>query len=132
MSTADGGVDRNVPIDLSSRVGLSKDGLQDPVPGPITGVAGMPLPHRLPRTKLLAGQIPPRNPRSIPVGDTLDYLAIVAKRMPLPPFIRGQQGFDPFQPLVGELAKPSLRLTHTATFSRVIAYLWETRPRRTH
>ena len=106
MSTADGGVDRDVPIDISSRVGVSQDCLQDPVPGPITGVAGMPLPHRLPRTELFAGQIPPRNPGSIAVGDTLDHLAIVAKRMPLPPFIRGQQGFDPFPLLVGELAKP--------------------------
>src|SRR5699024_12832764 len=100
MSTADGGVDRNVPIDLSSRVGLSRDGVQDPVPGPITGVAGMPLPHRLPRTKLRAGQIPPRNPRSIPVGDTLDYLAIVATRLRLPPVIRCQHGLDPFPLLV--------------------------------
>ena len=80
--------------------------MQDPVPGAVTGVAGVTLPHCLPRPELLARQIPPRNACSVAVDDALDYPAVIAKRMPLPPFVRGQQGLDPLPLLICELAKP--------------------------
>ena len=55
MSAADGGVDRDVPVDLSGCVGIGQDHVQDAIPGPVPGVAGVTLPHGLPRTELLAG-----------------------------------------------------------------------------
>ena len=104
MSTADGGVDRDVPIDISSRVGVSQDCLQDPVPGPITGVAGMPLPHRLPGT-IPVGEISPRDSGAVPVDDALYNAAAITKRAAFTALIRWQKWFNSLPLCIRELRK---------------------------
>src|SRR5699024_3453157 len=128
MGATDSGIDRDVPVDQPGRVCFGEDRLQGPVPGAVFGVPGVALPHCLPRAKLLARQVSPGNPCPVAVNDAFDDLAVVSKRMPLPPRVGGQQGLDPFPLLVGQLAKSRLRPCHSDTVSRVTTQQWETRP----
>lgn len=96
-----------VRFNHSGRVGIGQDHMQHLIPGRVPGVASVTLPHHLPRPGLFPRQIPPRTGYLVGSGKQyLDDLTVVSKRMPLLPFIRGQQGLDPIPLLVAELPEP--------------------------
>ena len=65
VGTADRGVHRDRPVDLAHRISLRQQLGQHGVPGPVSGVATVALPHRLPRPEHLARQVAPRNPGAV-------------------------------------------------------------------
>ena len=76
MRTRDRRVNRYGPVDLPGYIGLSEDLRQYAIPGAVAGIAAMPLPHRLPRTELLAGQMISKVVLSAVLVPPLIYLAV--------------------------------------------------------
>lgn len=61
MGPGDGGVDTDVPVDLTGQLGIGLRRGQHPLPRAVGGEAVLPLPRRLPRPEPL-GQITARPP----------------------------------------------------------------------
>lgn len=92
MGMVDRRVDRDDPPDPPSGVSGGEQGLQDPVPGPIDGVAAVSLPYRLPGAEVF-GQVTPGNPGAVPVKHPVEDLTGVFRNgSPLPS-----------SPVIGEL-----------------------------
>jgi hypothetical protein len=106
----DATVHRHGPLDFAGSVGPCQQRCQHLVPGAVTGVAAMPLPHRLPGSELLSGQIAPGDPSPVPEDDPLDHAAVVAERMTTPPHVGRQQRADQLPPWAEELAVAFVRL----------------------
>jgi hypothetical protein len=76
MRTHDGGVDRDVPVDVTGRVVRRLDLLQQPLPCPVrrplpkTFVDGLPRPEPL-------RKVTPVHPGSHPVEDPVDHLPVI-------------------------------------------------------
>ena len=131
MRTRDRRIDRHRPVDLPGRVGLGEDLRQHPIPRPVTGVTAMPLPHRLPRAELLAGQVTPRDPGAEPVRDALHNPPVVTERVTTPPGIGRQQRSDPLPLRIREHPISRTRRPHPTRLPRTSRCIWETRPSRT-
>lgn len=88
MRTHDGGVDRNVPVHVTGRVGRGLNLLQQPLPRPVrrplpmTFIDGLPWPEPL-------GKITPVHPGSHPVQDPVDHLPMVSP--PATPVVADRQ-----------------------------------------
>ena len=128
MRTCDCRIDRHRPVDLPGRVGLGKDLRQHPIPRPVTGVTAMPLPHRLPRAELLAGQVTPRDPGAEPVRDALHNPPVVTERVTTPPGIGRQRRSDPLPLRIRKHPISRTRRPHPTRLPRTSRYIWETRP----
>jgi hypothetical protein len=76
VRTHDGGVHRNVPVELTGRVGRGLDLLQQTLPGAVGRPQPVAFIDRLPRTEPL-GQIPPLHPGPHPVQDPVDHLPVI-------------------------------------------------------
>ena len=131
MRTRDRRIDRHRPVDLPGRVGLGEDLRQHPIPRPVTGVTAMPLPHRLPRSELLAGQVTPRDPGAEPVRDALHNPSVVTERVTTPPGIGRQQRSDPLPLRIREHPISRTRRPHPTRLPRTSRCIWETRPNNT-
>lgn len=57
MRTRDRRVDRHRPVDLPRRVSLGENPRQHSIPRAVAGIPAVPLPHRLPGTEGLGGQV---------------------------------------------------------------------------
>lgn len=95
MRARDRRVHADVPRDLVSRIGLGEYILEGAVPGAVPGVSAVTLPHRLPGTELVPGQIAPRDPRPEPVDNAIHDPPIAAKLATPPASVRWQQRLDP-------------------------------------
>ena len=76
MGTHGRGVHRDVPVDLTGRVGGSLDLLEQEFPGAVCRPQPVTLIDRLPRTVPL-GQIAPVRPGANPVQDAVDHLPVI-------------------------------------------------------
>lgn len=102
MRSRDRRIHRHGPVDLPRRVGFGEDLREHTIPGAITGIAAVPLPHRLPRPELAPWEIPPWDPRPEPVRDPLDHPPVITERMTPHTRIRRQQRLDPRPLLIRE------------------------------
>jgi hypothetical protein len=64
--------------------------------GPVTGIAPVTFPHRLPRPELRTRQITPRNAGAVPIDDAFHYSAVITERMTPPTRVRRQQARNQF------------------------------------
>src|SRR5699024_4860691 len=102
MGTVDRRVDRDDPTDRPGGVGVGEQGLQNPVPGPVNGVAAVSFPYRLPGAEVFR-QVAPGNSGSVAVDHAFEDLAGVPERA-TPPAVTGrQEGFDERPLVIGEL-----------------------------
>lgn len=76
MSAHDGGVDRDVPIDLTRCIGRGLDLLEQKLPRPVGRPQPMALVDGLPRAEPL-GQVPPLHPGPHPVQNPVDHLPVL-------------------------------------------------------
>lgn len=90
----DGGIHRDIPVDLAHRVGLSLDLLQQPFPGAVRRPEPMALIDRFPRPEPLR-QITPVHPGPHPVQYPVDHLPVVTPA-PAPTIADGQERPQPF------------------------------------
>src|SRR3954469_19208412 len=72
MRPSNGGVDRDPPLQIRDRVGLTLQLDEHPVPGAVLGPPVETPPDRLPGREI-AGQVPPRRPGPEPPADRLDH-----------------------------------------------------------
>lgn len=102
MGTVDRRVDRDDPTDQPGGVGVGEQGLQNPVPGPVNGVAAVSFPHRLPGAEVFR-QVTPGNSGAVAVNHPFEDLTGVPERA-TPPAVTGrQEGFDASPLVSGEL-----------------------------
>lgn len=129
MSPVDRGVHRHRPV--QSAVGISgrQQRHQHPVPGPVTGVATMTFPHRLPRPELRSRQVTPRDAGAIPVDDAFHHTPIITERMTTTPLVGGQQTRNPLPLSITEVPIPRSR-RHFDSIPSKTSPIWETRPNR--
>src|SRR5665811_456292 len=79
MRTVDRRVDRHIPDDIASRLGLGHQTGMDPIPRPIDAEPVMTLPDRLPRAEIRR-KITPGNAGAEPVDDPLDHCSVLTER----------------------------------------------------
>src|SRR5215207_6471195 len=72
MGSGDRGVDRDDPLQVRDRVGVTLQLEQHPIPGAVLGPPVETPPDRLPGREI-AGQVPPRRPGPEPPADRLDH-----------------------------------------------------------
>jgi hypothetical protein len=72
----DGGVDRDVPVDLACGVGCGLDLLEQTLPCPVCGPQPVAFIDGLPRTETF-GQVTPLHPRPHPVQNPVDHLPMI-------------------------------------------------------
>ena len=90
VGPGDRGIHADAPIEFPGGVGVGQQRRQNPVPSAVPGVPAVPLPHRLPGPEPLTRQIPPRDPRAVPVDDPFDHAAVLLERVTPPASVRGQ------------------------------------------
>ena len=81
MRTIHSRVHGHFPLDQLSLIRPGQQLGENVVPGTVATEPVVPFPHRLSGTEALR-QIPPRNPRPIPVDNPLDNAAAILKRTP--------------------------------------------------
>lgn len=72
----DGGVDRDVPVDLTRRIGCGLDLLEQPLPGTVGGPQAMAFIDGLPRAEPF-GQVTPLHAGPHPVQNPVDHLPVI-------------------------------------------------------
>lgn len=76
MRADDGGVDRDVPVDLACCIGRSLDLLKQTLPGAVCRPQAMAFVDGLPRPETF-GQITPLHPGPHPVQNPIDHLPVI-------------------------------------------------------
>ncbi|ALM36625.1 hypothetical protein SFR_5864 [Streptomyces sp. FR-008] len=76
MGPHDGGVDRDVPVDLPGRIGLGLDPLEQAFPGSVGRPQAVTFVDRLPRTEPFR-QVTPLNAGPHPVQNPVDHLPVI-------------------------------------------------------
>lgn len=80
VSTIDGAIARDAPLDVTDRIGIREYLGHHTVPLAVSGIAAVALRHCPPRTEVLTRQVTPRDAGTVAVDDTLDYPAIALKQ----------------------------------------------------
>lgn len=96
VSTIGRPINGNIPIDITSRVGVIQDLGQAAVPRSAGSVASVAFAHCLPGAEVYAWNVPLGDARPILVGDFLDDPAIVLERTASLAGIGGQERLDAF------------------------------------
>jgi hypothetical protein len=76
MCADDGGVHRDVPVDLAYRIGRGLDLLEETFPGSVTRPQAVTLVDGFPRTEPVR-QITPLHPGPHPVQNPVDHLPVI-------------------------------------------------------
>lgn len=106
-----GGVDVDVPVDLSRGVGDGLDTLQQSLPGAVGRPQHVPTMDGLPRAEAFR-QLAPLTPGAEPVNDPVDHLPVITP--PTTPVVACRQQRLQHRPLViGEI--PLLSMTRTTS-----------------
>src|SRR6478735_11456314 len=108
MRTDDGGVDRDVPVDLTCRVGRGLDLLEQTLPRPVRRPQSMAFVDGLPRPGPL-GQVTPLHPGPHPVQNPVDHLLVVTPPATMPVADR-QERPQPFPLGITQIAPPHTRI----------------------
>ncbi len=91
MSALHRRVHGDFPLDQPSRIGLRQQASKNRIPRAVTTETPVALSYRLPGTETLR-QIPPRDPRPIPVNDALNHTAVILNGRPERPMDEGING----------------------------------------
>jgi hypothetical protein len=124
MRAGDRRVHRDGPIYAPTRICDRQQPIQHPIPGPVRSQPVMPCPHRLPRPEHHR-QIPPGDPRPIPIDDALDHRPRVRERPPLTSRPPRQQPLD--QRPLG--IREQLKSRHATRLTPPTTNICQTRPR---
>src|SRR5699024_10685653 len=129
VGTVDRRVHRHRPVDVTASISLSHQYRVDLVPHSQPRVEVVALPHRLPGSEPLPGQIPPRNTSPSTIDDALHDHPVVLERMPLTTLVRGQQRLNPLPLLIRKSPIPGrCSSSHPSTLKAKPPHIWETRP----
>lgn len=109
VSTIDGGINTDVPIDASSSISIRKHVGQDAVPSAISGIAAVVLPGCLPWSEMLTRQVAPSDTCPEVIDDPLDDPTTVLKRTGSSAYVREQERLDPRPLVINEDLKTVLR-----------------------
>ena len=90
VSTVDGAIDGDIPIDVTGSIGVRERMGQHSVPRAVGGVAAVALPHCLPGPEVLTGQVTPGDASTVAVDDSFDDPPVVLKRSGSLTSVRGQ------------------------------------------
>jgi hypothetical protein len=124
MRAGDRRVHRDGPIYAPTRICDRQQPIQHPIPGPVRSQPVMPCPHRLPRPEHHR-QIPPGDPRPIPIDDALDHRPRVRERPPLTSRPPRQQPLD--QRPLG--IREQLKSRHATRLTPPTTNICQTRPK---
>jgi hypothetical protein len=112
MDTDHCGIDRYGPVQVPAGVGHRDQSRQHPIPGFVSCVAAMSLPHRLPRPEMRR-EISPGRPGPQSIQHPLDHHTIVPELPPPEPVETGQQQREQPPLLVRQHLKPINNVCHT-------------------
>lgn len=104
----DGGVDRDVPVDLTSRVGLGLNPLKQTFPGAVARPQPMSLINGLPRSEPF-GQVTPLNPGPHPMQNPVDHLPVIPPPATAPVTNR-QERPQPFPLGIRQITPPNVHI----------------------
>lgn len=113
MSPHDGGVDRDVPVDLSRRIRRGLDLLEQTLPGPVTGPQPMAFIDGLPRTEPF-GQVTPLHAGPNPVQNPVDHLPVIPPPATTPVTDR-QERPQPFPLSISQITPPHAHINDPDT-----------------
>jgi hypothetical protein len=113
MSPHDGGVDRDVPIDLTRHLGGGLDLLEQTFPGPVTRPQSVPFVDGLPRAEPF-GQVTPRNAGPDPVQNPVDHLPVITPPATTPVADR-QERPQPFPLSITQITPPHVHINDLDT-----------------
>lgn len=111
MCPHDGGVDRDVPVDLLSRVGLGLDLLEQAFPRSVGRPQAVAFIHRLPWAEPF-GQVTPLNAGPHPVRNPVDHLPVIPPPATTPVADR-QERPQPFPLGIRPIAPPHVHINDT-------------------
>ncbi|GLU47298.1 hypothetical protein Nans01_16490 [Nocardiopsis ansamitocini] len=107
----DGGVDRDVPVDLPSRVGLGPDLPEQAFPGSVGRPQKVTFVDRLPRAEPF-GQVTPLNAGPHPAQNPVDHLPVIPSPATTPVTDR-QERLQAFPLDIRQIAPPHAHINDT-------------------
>lgn len=108
MRPHDGGVNRDVPVDLTRRIGGGLDLLEQKLPRPVTGPETVPFVDGLPRP-VPVGQVTPLHAGPNPVQNPVDHLP-VAPPPATTPITDRQERPQPFPLGIAQITPPHVHI----------------------
>lgn len=108
MRPHDGGVDRDVPVDLTRRIGGGLDLLEQTLPRPVTRPQPVPFIDGLPQAEPF-GQVTPLNTGPDPVQNPVDHLPMIPPPATTPVADR-QERPQPFPLGITQITPPHVHI----------------------